>query len=107
MFVPTLVATTAILGLCFKLKIHKNTSTTFTFSIGTLSLVGLTGYNRYVTSLKCFEQLPPLPDSSLEEERMEIIRDSFLVDYKLFVKNVEREYKDSKLGDEFKFKNFN
>ena len=106
MIIPSFLAISLIGGLSYKLKIHKSSSQSFAFSIGTLSFLGLLGYNRYITSLKCFQYLPPLPDTQLENERMSIIRDSFLVDYNIFVNNVEREYKDSKLGDEFRFKKF-
>ena len=102
--IPSLLGISAILGVSYKLKIHRNSSSTFAFSIGSLGFLALLAYNRYVVSLKCFELLPPLPSDQLESERMRIVRDGFLVDYRLFVANVEREYKESKLGSEFKFK---
>jgi len=100
-----LLGLTGVLGVSYKLKVHRNSSSTFAFSIGTMGFLALLAYNRYVVSLKCFEFLPPLPCEKLEKERMQIVRDGFLVDYRLFVANVEREYKESKLGVEFKFKN--
>ena len=35
---------------------------------------------------------------------MQVVRDGFLVDYRLFVAIVEREYRYIKLGSDYKFK---
>ncbi len=92
-----------IMGLgCWKLKIHHNPPYFFPVSIGLI--LSLTAYNRYYSCLQVFNKLPILPDEKLEKERQQIIKDSFLLTYDIFVYNIEREYLDSKLGNEFRFK---